>query len=160
MKEITIEFFKWCNEPVFKNDNELGSKLRVQPQFPNYDTYIVIGEDGYSILPDKKELTAEELYEYWENTKEFKSELTQKKNNLPENLLDCDGKRFSCKIEGVYSEGVITVEYGKVYLCQNQKQGYECINKKGYYCSWSVIKGRKEDFEDDDINVTEFELID
>ena len=49
-----------------------------------------------------------------------------------ENLLNCDGKRFACEIYGIEVTGIITVEDGQVYLCQNEKSGGACRDKKGY----------------------------
>lgn len=62
-----VEFLKWCNTPVYRASGELGFRLRVQPQFPEYDSYIVLDETGCSIFPKGKFLSAEELYEYWLN---------------------------------------------------------------------------------------------
>jgi hypothetical protein len=62
-----VEFLKWCNTPVYQASGELGFRLRVQPQFPEYNTYIIIDETGYSVFPKGKFLSAEELYEYWIN---------------------------------------------------------------------------------------------
>lgn len=58
-----------------------------------------------------------------------------------ENLLNCDGKRYACKIYGTEVTGIITVEDGKVYLCQNEKSGCACRNMRGYSCSWAVEDG-------------------
>lgn len=62
--ENAIEFFKWCNTPIYRASGELGFKLIVQPQYPEYNTYIVLDEDGYSVFKDNL-LSAEQLYEYW-----------------------------------------------------------------------------------------------
>jgi len=77
-KELTIEFFKWCNTPIYMSSNGIlrTYKLRVVAQFPEYDSYIVIDSNGRSVLPDGKFLTAEELYDYWVETE---SELKQLK---------------------------------------------------------------------------------
>ena len=58
-----------------------------------------------------------------------------------EDLLGCDGRRFTCKINGVPAIGVITVELNEVYLCQNAVQGLPCINLRGYKYSWAVCDG-------------------
>lgn len=62
-----VDFLKWCNTPVYRASGELGFRLRVQPQFPEYDSYIVIDATGSSVFPKGKFLTTEELYEYWLN---------------------------------------------------------------------------------------------
>lgn len=64
-KNNAIEFFKWCNTPVYKSSNELGFRSRVQPQFLEYDTYTILNDKGYCILPEGTFLTAEQLYDYW-----------------------------------------------------------------------------------------------
>ena len=63
--EMAVEFLKWCNTPVYRANGELGFRLRVQPQFPEYDTYLVIDATGLSVFPKGQFLSAEELYEYW-----------------------------------------------------------------------------------------------
>lgn len=70
---ISVEFLKWCNTPVYRAAGELGFRLRVQPQFPEYDTYIVIDKTGYSVLGEGVFLTSEEVYDYW--LKESKNKL-------------------------------------------------------------------------------------
>jgi hypothetical protein len=60
-----VEFLNWCNTPIYRAYGELSFRLRVQPQFPEYNTYIVINETGRSVFPEGKFLTTEELYEYW-----------------------------------------------------------------------------------------------
>lgn len=61
-----------------------------------------------------------------------------------ENLLQCDGRRFRCKIDETPAEGRIRVEDNNVYLCQNEMDGAEADNKFGYKYSWSVSSGSKE----------------
>lgn len=53
-------------------------------------------------------------------------------------LLNCHGKRFRAKIEGVEVEGKITVEDGYAFLCQNEKDGKYCDEKHGYKYSWAA----------------------
>lgn len=60
-----------------------------------------------------------------------------------ENLLNCNGLRFYAKIKGSDVEGKITVEDGYVYLCQNELDGLDCTNKRGYKYSWRVGIGDK-----------------
>lgn len=64
---MEMDFLEWCNTPIFRSSGELGFRLRVQPQFPEYNTYIVIDETGNSIFPKDKFLTTKELYEYYLN---------------------------------------------------------------------------------------------
>lgn len=61
-----------------------------------------------------------------------------------ENLLQCDGRRFRCKINETPAEGRIRVENNNVYLCQNEMDGAEADNKFGYKYSWAIGSGSKE----------------
>jgi hypothetical protein len=65
-----VEFLKWCDTPVYRANGELSFRLRVQPQFPDYQSYIIIDETGRSMLPTGKYLSIEEVYEYWINGKD------------------------------------------------------------------------------------------
>ena len=66
-----IEFLKWCDTPMYRAANELSFRLRCIPQFPDYDVYMVIDENGRNVLEytEKPFLTAEELYNYWKTQK-------------------------------------------------------------------------------------------
>lgn len=81
-----------------------------------------------------------------------------KKEKVMDNLLNCKGKWFRCKIDGTFVEGRIQVEEDRVFLCQNIKNGGYCKDKLGYEYSWYVRTGD----EDDLLNnyVTNFKLID
>lgn len=59
-----------------------------------------------------------------------------------EELLKCDGREFECKIDGSECKGKITVENGRIYLCQDLTQGGACGDKKGFKCSWLYWDGR------------------
>jgi hypothetical protein len=65
------------------------------------------------------------------------------KNSQSDFALDLrgyHGKKFSGTIRGTECSGVIVIENNRVYLCQNEMEGSECINKMGYSCSW-VVQG-------------------
>lgn len=81
-----------------------------------------------------------------------------KEEKIMENLLNCKGKRFKCKIEGDYVEGKIQVEEGRVYLCQNIKNGGVCTDQLGYTYSWYVETGSESHLSRN--YVTNFRLID
>lgn len=72
-----------------------------------------------------------------------------------ENLFNCDGRHFSAKIEGIYCKGVISVDDDGIYLCQNEIDGLNCKDKKGFKFSW-LYKDR-----DGDVSgaVTDFRLL-
>lgn len=62
-----IEFFKWCNTPIYRARENSLYVLRVIPQFPEYDSYLVIDETGEPVFPRGVFLSAEEVYEYWDS---------------------------------------------------------------------------------------------
>ena len=75
-----------------------------------------------------------ELYE------ELETKIPDKNNgNTFEDLLTKDGYAFSCKIEGKSTNGIITTENGYVYLCQNENNGEDCSDKKGYKYSYIIV---------------------
>ena len=61
-----------------------------------------------------------------------------------ENLLKCNGRLFSAKINGDKVTGRIRVENERVYLCQNKRDGMPCKNRLGYKYSWGVDDGSEE----------------
>jgi hypothetical protein len=67
MKEQAIEFLKWCNTPMYRDHGVLNFSKRVIPQFPDYNTYIIIDKSGRSVLGDGVFLDAEGVYDYWVN---------------------------------------------------------------------------------------------
>lgn len=76
-----------------------------------------------------------------------------------ENLLNCNGRRFRAKIDGVECEGKIRVENGDVYLCQNDKDGCNCKYKFGYRYSWKVTQDGIVSFNAIGIKVSDFHLL-
>ena len=69
-----------------------------------------------------------------------------------ENLLQCDGRRFRCKISKTPAEGKIRVENNNVYLCQNEMDGAEADDKYGYKYSWSVLSGSNKELTYSDVS--------
>ena len=68
-----------------------------------------------------------------------------KEEKVMENLLNCKGRKFKCKMDGIYVEGRIQVEKkNMVFLCQNIRDGGECEDKLGYTYSWYVGTGDKD----------------
>ena len=74
-----------------------------------------------------------------------------------DNLLNSNGRRFRCKIEGTPVEGKIRVENDCVYLCQDKKSGTDCTDKLGYKYSWIVHTGSERDLTLN--HVTDFQLL-
>lgn len=100
---------------------------------------------------DDTGVTVSELLRYWEEKNK------SKQNKKMENLLNCNGLRFSAKIKDEGVTGIITVEDGYVYLCQDKLDGKDCIDKKGYKYSWSVKDGSKESLSNN--SVRKFKII-
>lgn len=63
-----IAFLKWCNDRIYRRPGDLGYQLRLQPQYPEYSTYVIINEQGDSVFPAGKFLSFEEVYQYWVNS--------------------------------------------------------------------------------------------
>lgn len=64
-----------------------------------------------------------------------------------ENLLKFKGCKFSALMYGVQTEGVIQIQNGRVYLCQNTTNGAVCKDKLGFIYSFSVEAGSSLDLE-------------
>ena len=81
-----------------------------------------------------------------------------KQEKVMENLLNCKGRRFKCKIDGDCVKGKIQVEENRVFLCQNIKNGGVCTNKLGYEYSWYVETG--SEYHLLSYGISNFKLID
>lgn len=69
-----------------------------------------------------------------------------------ENLLNCDGRRFRAKIDGVECEGRIQVYRGNVLLCQDAIRGCPFNNDLGYRYSWTVKSGTEDDLRNEKVS--------
>ena len=93
-------------------------------------------------------------------SKKPEEEQRLKEEPKPEiDLLQCDGRRFRAKIQGVASEGKIRVhddiDYG-VYLCNDKKDNaWEDVDKLGYRGAWFM----RTDRSDFNTSITDFELL-
>ena len=77
----------------------------------------------------------------------------------PIDLLQCDGRRFRAKIQGVACEGKISVcddiDYG-VYLCNDKKDNArKDVDKLGYRGAWFM----RTDRSDFNTSIADFELL-
>ncbi len=53
-----------------------------------------------------------------------------------------DGMSFTAEIQGTKCFGKISIEKnGNIYLCQNEEDGNDCGDKKGYEYSWLICYG-------------------
>lgn len=51
------------------------------------------------------------------------------------------GKRFKGSIQGAECEGIIILERGRVYLCQDVADGGYCSDRRGHIFSW-IVQGK------------------
>jgi hypothetical protein len=65
-----------------------------------------------------------------------------------ENLLNCDGCRFSATIKDVHVTGKITIEDNNVYLCQDKYNGNHNVDLKGYMYAWAIWGGSDKELEE------------
>ena len=87
---------------------------------------------------DDTGVTVSELLHYWEEKNK------SKQNKKMKNLLNCNGRFFSAKIQDDKVTGRIRVEDGRVFLCQDKKDGACCEDRLGYKYSWVVGDGSEE----------------
>ncbi|RKY68398.1 MAG: hypothetical protein DRP97_06370 [Candidatus Latescibacterota bacterium] len=68
------------------------------------------------------------------------------------------GDRVRCKIDGTpVNDAKIQEENGRFYICQNERDGFECEDKLGYDYSWGIDDGSKNAIRD--AGVTDFCLL-
>lgn len=73
------------------------------------------------------------------------------------NLLHYNSRFFSAKIQDDEVTGRIRVENGRVYLCQDKRDGASCECRLGYKYSWLVGDGSEEKLASNDVSC--FKLI-
>ena len=119
-------------------------------------------EQGFLVIVDPEKLNDEDVaiirVMAWKDTDNKADVTLTVEEPKPEiDLLKCDERRFRAKIEGIECEGVVSVESGEVFLCQNSINGYSANDKKGFRWSWRVHDGSPEWLNSHD--VTDFELL-
>lgn len=72
-------------------------------------------------------------------------------------MMNCKGLRFKAKINGTPCGGKVQVEDTDIYLCQNDADRGDCLDKLEFRYSWSVGRGTEEDLQNSD--VTDFEIV-
>ena len=72
-------------------------------------------------------------------------------------LLSCNLRKFTCKINNVPVKGTIKVEDDEVFLCQDVKEGIRCGDTLGYKYSWTVKDGSPEELRSNE--VSDFKLL-
>lgn len=64
-REVILEFNKWRDAP-FKRKNTIGSYLRVIPQQPTFEYYMINDDEGNSIeYKGQIFFTIDEVFNYW-----------------------------------------------------------------------------------------------
>ncbi len=55
-----------------------------------------------------------------------------------------DGMNCTANIDGMNCSGKISFDYNGIFLCQHDKNGTPCNDKKGYKFSWIIYHNTKE----------------
>ena len=151
MKQETID--------LIKSMTEQGFLVIVDPGKLNDQDGVIIRVMAWKDTDNKAEVTLTV------DDEQINAEIAElagfkKEEPKPEiDLLQCDGRRFRAKIQGVACEGKIRVcndiDYG-VYLCNDQKDStWRDVDKFGYRAAWFM----RTDRPDFNISITDFELL-
>ena len=119
-------------------------------------------EQGFLVIVDPEKLKDQDrviiqIMAWKDGGNKAEATLTAEEPKPEIDLLQCDGRRFRAKIRKIVCDGRISVEHGRVYLCQNSLKGNAATDRKGFEWSWSVGNGTRDYLIDDD--VTDFELL-
>jgi|688.fasta_scaffold36826_12 hypothetical protein len=72
---------------------------------------------------------------------------------------DMVSKKITCYIDGTFiDDGEITKEGDNFYILQNEQDGFEIKNKKGYKYSWTLKDGSQIKLKSEFINVSQIKL--
>ena len=121
-------------------------------------------EQGFLVIVDPEKLNNEDrviiqVMAWKDGDNKAEATLTAEEQKPEIDLLQCDGRRFRAKIQGVECEGVVSIDaLGSVYLCQNKKEGNYACDLKGFVFSW-LVKEPGSDANLSIYGVTDFELI-
>ena len=150
MKQQTID--------LIKSMTEQGFLVIVDPEKLNNQDGVIIKVMAWKDTDNKAEVTLTAC-DVKINVEIDELPAFKKEEPKPEiDLLKCDGRRFRAKIEGATCEGIISIEDGLLFLCQNNECGAIAKDKKGFKFSWRVHPPFTADgFENYD--VTDFELL-
>ena len=145
MKQETID--------LIKSMTEQGFLVIIDPEKLKGDGAVMIEVINLNKEPNKAD--DEEINDEIAKLAGFKKE-----DKEPEiDLLQCDGRRFRAKIQGVECEGKIRVDYDidyGVYLCNDKKDNaWRAVDKFEYRCAWFM----RTDRSDFNTSITDFELL-
>ena len=145
MKQETID--------LIKSMTEQGFLVIIDPEKLKGDGAVMIEVINLNKEPNKAD--DEEINDEIAKLAGFKKE-----DKEPEiDLLQCDGRRFRAKIQGVECEGKIRVDYDidyGVYLCNDKKDNaWRAVNKFEYRGAWFM----RTDRSDFNTSITDFELL-
>ncbi|MDD4804147.1 MAG: hypothetical protein PHN69_03150 [Candidatus Pacebacteria bacterium] len=65
------------------------------------------------------------------------------------------GQEIKCRINGVYCEGKITIQYGSIFICQNSQEGSYCDDRQGYLFSWNINNGSPSSLHSNSVEIIE-----
>ena len=121
MKESTFDFSICISNGEFTIDEEDNIKVNItNPDTGIYAEPVVLHKNKWAEIRKEPKL-------------EQKSESTMQKIKHKD--------RVTCKIGSIIiDDAVISIENGRVFICQNQKEGAKCRNKFGYNYSWITIE--------------------
>ena len=119
-------------------------------------------EQGFWVIVDPKKLNDEDSaiikVMAWKDT-DNKADVALTDEEPEIDLLQCDGRWFRAKIEGVECEGKIRVDYDieyGIYLCNDKKDNaWRAVDKFEYRCAWFM----RTDRSDFNTPITDFELL-
>ena len=149
MKQETID--------LIKSMTEQGFLVIVDPEKLNDQDGVIIKVMAWKDTDNKAEVTLTAC-DVKINVEIDELAGCKKEEPKPEiDLLQCDGRRFRAKIKKIVCDGRISVEDGRVFLCQKSLNGNAATDRKGFEWSWSVGNGTHDCLIADD--VTDFELL-
>lgn len=119
-------------------------------------------EQGFLVIVDPEKLKGEYraiIKVMARKDTDNKAEVTLTAEKPEIDLLQCDGRRFRAKIQGVECEGKIRVDYDidyGVYLCNDKKDNaWRGVDKFEYRGAWFM----RTDRPDFNKSITDFELL-
>ena len=119
-------------------------------------------EQGFLVIVDPEKLKGEYraiIKVMARKDTDNKAEVTLTAEKPGIDLLQCDGRRFRAKIDGVECEGKIRVDYDidyGIYLCNDKKDNaWRAVDKFEYRCAWFM----RTDRSDFNTSITDFELL-
>lgn len=83
----------------------------------------------------------------------FKQRTMNKKKSFTGLTDNHVGSGFTGSINGTTLSGRIQKQDGTFYLCQNEKEGFSCMDKLGFSYSYSVENGTPTDLDEQSVDI-------